>query len=134
MNKLKTLTAAIALSTFGFGVPAVMAQAGTSAPAQQGAALAQQYEPGQSATTPIGDEELKKFAEANANVAKVREEFSRKLNEENNQEKAQELQMEAQEKMMEAVRDADIAAPLYNEIAARIQTDPELQKRVEALQ
>ena len=43
------------------------------------------------------------------------------------------LQLEAQEKMVEAVQDADLDVPTYNEIATRMQTDPELQQRVESL-
>ena len=132
MNNLKTLTAAIAFATFGLGAPAVMAQAG-GAPAQQGAAPTQQYEQGQPAAAPIKDADLKKFVEADADVAKIRDKFSQKLSSTEDQEKAQKLQLEAQEKMVKAVQDNDIDVLTYNEIATRMQTDPELQQRAEAL-
>ncbi|GGB40149.1 hypothetical protein GCM10011502_11840 [Oceanisphaera marina] len=133
MNKLKTLTAAITFATFGMAANAAMAQAPAAAPAQQGGAPAQQFEQGQQAG-PITDGDLKKFVKANEEVAKVRDEFTQKLNEENDQQKAQQLQMQAQEKMLEAVKDNNMDALTYNAIAARIQTDTELQERLSALQ
>src|SRR5690554_1171443 len=123
MNNLKTLTAAIAFATFGIGAPAVMAQA-------EGAP--QQYEQGQPAATPISDDNLKKFVEADKEVAELRDEFSEKLSKAEDQEEAQKLQLEAQEKMVEAVQDADLDVATYNEIATRMQTDPELQQRAES--
>ena len=124
MKHLKTLTAAIALATFGVGAPAVMAQAGGAAQ--------QQYEQGQPAAAPISDDNLKKFVEADKEVAEIRDEFSEKLSKAENQEDAQKLQLEAPEKMVEAVQDADLDVATYNEIATRMQTDPELQQRAES--
>lgn len=125
MNNLKTLTAAIAFATFGLGAPAVMAQAGSSP--------TQQYEQGQPAAAQIDDADLQKFVEADADVAKIRDEFSDKLSSADDQEEAQKLQLEAQEKMVKAVQDNDIDVLTYNEIATRMQTDPELQQRAEKL-
>lgn len=133
MNKLKTLTAAITFATFGMAANAAMAQTPAAAPAQQGGAPAQQFEQGQQAG-PITDGDLEKFVKANEEVAKVRDEFTQKLNEENDQQKAQQLQAQAQEKMLEAVKDNNMDALTYNAIAARIQTDTELQERLSALQ
>lgn len=132
MNNLKTLTAAVAFATFGLGAPAVMAQAG-GAPEQQGGAPTQQYEQGQPAAAKIDDADLQKFVEADADVAKIRDEFSDKLSSADDQEEAQKLQLEAQEKMVKAVQDNDIDVLTYNEIATRMQTDPELQQRAEKL-
>lgn len=133
MNKLKTLTAAITFATFGMAANAAMAQTPAAAPAQQGSVPAQQFEQGQQAG-PITDGDLEKFVKANEEVAKVRDEFTQKLNEENDQQKAQQLQAQAQEKMLEAVKDNNMDALTYNAIAARIQTDTELQERLSALQ
>lgn len=124
MNNLKTLTAAVAFATFGLGAPAVMAQA-EGAPQQQ-------YQQGQPAAAPISDDNLKKFVEADKDVAELRDEFSEKLSKAEDQEEAQKLQLEAQEKMVEAVQDADLDVATYNEIATRMQTDPELQQRAES--
>ncbi|MGO1618265.1 MAG: DUF4168 domain-containing protein [Oceanisphaera sp.] len=133
MNKLKTLTTAITFATFGMGATAVMAQAPASAPAQQNGAPTQQAAQGQQAG-PITDGDLKKFVAANQDVAKVRDEFTEKLNEETDQQKAQQLQMQAQEQMLAAVKEHNLDALTYNAIASRIQTDTKLQERVSALQ
>lgn len=132
MTKLKTLTTAIAFATFGMTATAAMAQQ-APAPAPQTSAPAQPFEQGQAAA-PVTDGELKKFVKANEEVAQIRDEFSQKLNQEQDQQKAQELQMQAQEEMMKAVEKHDLDAPTYNAIAARLQTDPELQDRASALQ
>ena len=131
MNKFKTLTAAITLATFGLGATAAMAQApnAAAAPQQQAAPAPQGQQAG-----PVSDADLKNFVKANEDVAKVRDEFTQKLSKESDQAKAQQLQMQAQEKMLEAVEDNDMDALTYNAIAARIQTDTELQERVSALQ
>lgn len=143
MNKLKTLTAAITFATFGMGATAAMAQAPGAAPEQQGAPQqaqqgapqqAQQGAPQGQQAGPVSDSDLKNFVKANEDVSKVRDEFTQKLSEESDQEKAQELQMQAQEKMLEAVKKNDMDALTYNAIAARIQTDAELQERASALQ
>ena len=132
MNKLKTLTAAITFATFGMGATAAMAQAPQAAPAP---ATAEQAAPAPDQQAgPVSDGDLKNFVKANQDVSKVRDEFTQKLNEESDQEKAQQLQMQAQEKMLEAVKDNDMDALTYNAIASRIQTDTELQERVSALQ
>ena len=131
MNKLKTLTAALTLATFGFGASSALAEAPTAgaAPQQQAAPAPQGQQAG-----PVSDGDLKNFVKANQDITKVRDEFTQKLNEESDQAKAQQLQMQAQEKMLEAVQDNDMDALTYNAIAARIQTDTELQARASALQ
>ncbi|MBQ0744306.1 MAG: DUF4168 domain-containing protein [Pseudomonas sp.] len=121
MTTLKTLTAAICFATFGFATTAAVAQEG--APAQPPAA--------QQAAAPISDTDLEKFVEAEEKVAEIREEFTQKLNDAKDQEQAQSLQLEAQEKMMEAVGEVGIEVPVYNQIATRIQSDPELQQRAQ---
>ena len=134
MNNLKTLTAAIAFATFSLGATSVMAQPEGAAPAQQqqgqpGAAPAQQQQ-----AAPVSDGDLKKFVDASEDVAKIRDEFSQKLNNADDQEKAQQLQQEAQDKMLDAVKKSGLDAMKYNEIATQIQADPQLQQRAESLQ
>ena len=146
MNTLKTLTAAVALAALGAAAPSVFAQSNATSGAQ-GAAATQQGTATQqgsatqqgatgsmgAATTKISDSELEKFASAESKVSEIRTEFSEKLAEAESQEKAQSLQMEAQEKMVEAVRDEGMEIPKYNEIATRLQSDPELQQRVSSM-
>lgn len=148
MTTLKTLTAAVAFATFGLAAPAALAQSSTTSapPTQQqgttgtmGGDMAQQ----QGATGSMGatstptarlsDEELEKFASAESKVSEIRDEFSEKLADADSQEKAQSLQLEAQEKMVEAVREEGLEIPTYNEIAVRMQSDPQLQQRISSM-
>lgn len=132
MNALKTLTAAVALAAIGATAPAAFAQEAGGAPQgapQQGAPAGQMG----GAQTEISEEDLQKFAEADSAVGEIRDEFSERLSKAENQEEAQSLQMEAQEKMVEAVQSEGLEIPKYNEIATRMQSDPELQQRVQSM-
>ncbi|MEH6389389.1 MAG: DUF4168 domain-containing protein [Pseudomonas profundi] len=135
MNTLKTLTAAVALAALGATAPAAFAQAtggtpqGATQGAQQGAPAGQMG----GAQTEISEEDLQKFAEADSAVGDIRDDFSQRLSQAENQEEAQSLQMEAQEKMVEAVQSEGLEIPKYNEIATRMQSDPELQQRVQSM-
>lgn len=162
MTTLKTLTAAVAFATFGLTAPAALAQSSTTSapPTQQqgttgsmGGDMAQQQgttgsmgsDMGQqqgatgsmgATSTPtarLSDEELEKFASAESKVSEIRDEFSEKLADADSQEKAQSLQLEAQEKMVEAVREEGLEIPTYNEIAVRMQSDPQLQQRISSM-
>ncbi|KKN91056.1 hypothetical protein LCGC14_0222580 [marine sediment metagenome] len=143
MNTFKTLTAAIAFASIGATAPAVLAQAGSTAP-PPGAPAQQQQQPGTTGgqmgsgmgaatQAQLSDQDLEKFASAESKVSEIREEFSARLSEANDQEEAQNLQMEAQEKMVEAVEEEGLPIPKYNEIATRMQTDAELQQRIESM-
>lgn len=134
MNALKTLTAAIALASLGAAAPAVLAQGAAGgqtqgAQTQQGGAGAM----GGAAQTQISNDDLEKFATADEKVSEIRDDFSERLSQADNQEEAQSLQLEAQEKMVEAVQSEGLEIPKYNEIATRMQTDPELQQRIQSM-
>lgn len=135
MNTLKTLTAAVALAALGATAPAAFAQAtggtpqGATQGAQQGAPAGQMG----GAQTEISEEDLQKFAQADSAVGEIRDDFSQRLSQAENQEEAQSLQMEAQEKMVEAVQSEGLEIPKYNEIATRMQSDPELQQRIQSM-
>lgn len=162
MTTLKTLTAAVAFATFGLAAPAALAQSSTTSapPTQQqqgttgsmggdmaqqqgttgsmGSDMGQQGATGSMGTTStptarLSDEELEKFASAESKVSEIRDEFSEKLADADSQEKAQSLQLEAQEKMVEAVREEGLEIPTYNEIAVRMQSDPQLQQRISSM-
>ena len=135
MTNLKTLAAAVCLTAFGAAAPSVMAQAtgaqqGKAAQAQQGMP-AQQGMAGQQAASQITDGDLEKFVDASEKVFEIRDEFTEKLNDVEDPQKAQALQMEAQQEMMEAVSDSGIEVQKYNEIATRLQTDTHLQQRAQ---
>jgi hypothetical protein len=128
MNTIKTLTAAIALAAMGAGAPAAFAQA--TSPADQQGATGTQTQMGTAMQGEISDQDLERFASAEAKVSEIRDDFSERLSQAEDQSEAQSLQLEAQEKMVEAVQSEGLAVPTYNEIATRMQTDPELQQRM----
>ena len=135
MNNLKTLAAAVCLTAFGAAAPSVMAQAtgaqqGQPAQAQQGMS-GQQGMTAQQPATRITDDDLEKFVDASDKVFEIRDEFTEKLNGVEDPQEAQSLQMQAQQEMMEAVSDSGIEVQKYNEIATRLQTDTQLQKRAQ---
>lgn len=125
MTTLKKLTIAMGFASFAIAAPMAMAQA-------QDPAAGQQYgQPEQQAAAPVSDADLEKFVSAESKVNEIRDDFSQRLGQVDNQEEAQSLQLEAQEKMVEAVQDEGLDVGRYNEIATRIQTDPELQQRAQ---
>ena len=128
MTNLKTLTAAVALATFGMASTFAMAQASDPAQQQYGGAPEQQ-----AAAAPVSDADLQNFVEAANEVSEIRDDFTGRLEGVESQEEAQALQLEAQEKMVEAVEASGIDVTQYNEIATRLQADPELQQRAEAM-
>lgn len=139
MNNLKTLAAAVCLTAFGAAAPAVMAQATGAQQGQPAQAQQPQGQQGmtgqqgmaQQPATEISDGDLEKFVDASDKVFEIRDEFTEKLNDVEDPQKAQSLQMEAQQEMMEAVTDSGIEVQKYNEIATRLQTDTELQQRAQ---
>ncbi|WP_304640652.1 DUF4168 domain-containing protein [Pseudomonas sp.] len=128
MTTLKTLTAAVALAALGATAPAAFAQA--TSPADQQGATGAQTQMGGAMQSQITDEDLERFASAESKVSEIRDDFSERLSQAEDQAEAQSLQLEAQERMVEAVQSEGLAVPQYNEIATRMQTDPELQQRM----
>src|SRR5690606_17371256 len=124
MKALKTLTPAIPLAAVGTAALAAL-------PHAAGAAQ-REYQQGQAAAAPLSADTRQAFGEAAQDGADVRDDCAEMLSKPDTQEDAQKLQLEAQEKMVEAVQDADLDVATYNEIATRIQTDPELQQRAES--
>jgi hypothetical protein len=100
-----------------------------------GMALAQDYsmEQQQPPQVEVSDSELKKFAEAQAEITSIQQDFSGRLQGVDDPEAAHELQVKANEEMTEAVADAGLDVESFNNIAMAIQNDPELQQRLTAM-
>lgn len=108
----------------GLGAPLALAQAPVDpAPAAQPAAGAQQ----------VSDEKLESFAESLGEIMEIREEFTGKLQQTEDADKARELQQQANEKMLGVIEENDISVDEYNAINQAVQTDPELRNRVLAM-
>lgn len=94
-----------------------------SAPAQAGG--------GQSPDLDLSDGDVQKFAKAQNEVQSVREDYSGKLRNVEDTEKAREIQAEMQEEMLQAVKDAGMSAQKYNQVSQAAMQDEELRKRIE---
>jgi hypothetical protein len=79
----------------------------------------------------MNDRTLDRFAEAYVAIRRIQSDFADQLGEVEEREKARELQQEAQEKMVTAVEEAGLSVSEYNQVARRMQNDPELREKVE---
>lgn len=79
----------------------------------------------------LSDSDVEKFAKAQDEVQSVREDYSGKLRDVEDTEKAREIQAEMQEEMLQAVKDAGMDAQKYNEVSQAAMQDEELRKRIE---
>jgi len=73
------------------------------------------------------------FAEVYGGIQEIRQEYSMKLQETEDTQKARNLQQEAQEKMIEVVEDNGMSVSRYNELANMITSNPELMAEIEAM-
>jgi len=65
--------------------------------------------------------------------SQIREEFTGKLQQTEDADKARDLQQQANEKMLGVIEENDISIDEYNAINEAVQTDPELRNRVIAM-
>lgn len=125
-NSLKLFTVTIALL---FGMAATAQQQGQQQPPQQ-----QQQQPPQQQQQPetidVSDEQLEQFADAQVEIASIQQDFSARLQEVDDPEKAHDLQLEANEEMTAAVEEAGLDVESFNQIAMSIQNDPDLQQKL----
>lgn len=114
-NTIKLFVATLALT---FGVT-TMAQQQQSPPPQQ-----QQQE------VDVSDQELEQFAEAQSEIAGIQQDFSARLQQVEDPEKARELQRQANDEMTSAVEEVGLDVESFNQIAMAIQSSPELQQKL----
>lgn len=119
----KTLTASALLSALLLATAPVHAQtdAQTTPPAASQPAAS------------IDDAQLEQFASALNHISEIQEQAMAELSQVEDQQQAQVIQQEANEKMVDAVNESGLSVEDYNLIANQLQTDPELQQRLEAL-
>jgi len=111
--KLLALSAALL-----FGFPA-LAQETESTPA-----------PNAPQTMEVSDQQLQQFMDAQIEIAGIQQDYSSRLQQVEQPEKAQELQRQANQEMTTAVEDAGLDIESFNQIAMSIQNDPELQQEL----
>ncbi|NBB92005.1 MAG: DUF4168 domain-containing protein [Gammaproteobacteria bacterium] len=117
-NITKIFAAALAL-TFGLAAVAQEAQ-------QEGQAMQQQ----QPETIDVSDQQLEQFADAQTAIMGIQQDFSSRLQEVEDPEKARDLQRQANEEMTSAVEETGLDVESFNQIAMAIQNDPELQQKL----
>jgi len=107
------------------GRPPCIGAISQSGPTAQPAAGAQAQQ--------FGEEKLESFAESLGEIMEIREEFTGKLQQTEDADKARDLQQQANEKMLGVIEENDISIDEYNAINQAVQTDPELRNRVIAM-
>ena len=78
----------------------------------------------------VSDEQIDAFVEAHVNVNEVREEYTQRLQEAEDQEEAQQLQQEANQAMTDAIEDSGMDIEEYEEVAMAVNADPEVRDDV----
>jgi hypothetical protein len=81
----------------------------------------------------LDDQTKHQFAAAYADVLKVQNKYSRKLQGAADETEAREIQQRAQEEMVEAVRKANMSIDRYNEVVELISESPALLQEIEEL-
>ncbi|MEX2479849.1 MAG: DUF4168 domain-containing protein [Gammaproteobacteria bacterium] len=119
LRPITTLSALVAV----LAVAPIQAQEAANTPPPKAAEAA-------AATQAYGDATLRQFAKATQKVAEIRNEYSAKIGNTQDQNKAQELQQEAHGKMVDAITGSDLDLPTYNAIAEQIARDTQLEERV----
>jgi hypothetical protein len=122
MQLRKNLSLLTLAGTLLFGAHAV-AQEDASTPQQQAAPE----------TIEVSDQQLQQFADAQKDLAGIQQEFSARLQEVEDPEKARDIQREANQEMTTAVQDAGLDVESFNQIAMAIQNDPELQQELTSM-
>ena len=79
------------------------------------------------------EEMLQSFAEARAQVQRIREEYIPRIEDAQTRQQAQQLQQTANARMVQAINAAGLDVPTYNEIAESMRANSELRARVQQL-
>lgn len=90
----------------------------------------QQQMPQQQEAPEVTDAQVESFVDAYVAVNEVREEYTERLQNAEDQEKAQELQQEANEAMTAAITDSGMEVEEYQEVAMAVNADPDIRDQV----
>ncbi|MFP4194478.1 MAG: DUF4168 domain-containing protein [Desulfosalsimonas sp.] len=121
----KFLALAVALCFF------IAAPAAAEDKGQQKEQKEYDYEEPEKTAEDFSDGDLEKFAEAQEEVAEIRDEYSDELSGVEDNEKARELQDKYAQQMVDAIKDIGLDVQTYNEISMAVQNDSELKEKIE---
>ncbi|CAE6499090.1 uncharacterized protein DUF4168 [Nitrosomonas nitrosa] len=82
----------------------------------------------------FSEADLQKFAAAQKEVEVIRRNYTTRLENAGNPDKALELQQEASEVMVDAVKKQGLEIDTYNNIARAMGSNPDLRRKLEAMQ
>lgn len=125
MKKLTPLMFSLMLAFGIAGVANAQSAPANAQPAQQQGMAAEQAS--------FTDEQVEKFAETQPAIEAIRADYSQRLLDVNDPERAAQLQNEAVEQMVETVTEAGLEVETYNRIALTLQSDPQLRERIESM-
>lgn len=130
---LKVAIISIAAGAMSLAYAQQAPQQGTGGGGQQQQSAPPQAGGGRSAPDlDLSDSDIQKFAKAQNEVTSVREDYSDKLGNVEDTEKARKIQAEMQEEMLKAVEDAGMSSQKYNQVSQAAMQDEKLRKRIEA--
>lgn len=127
MQRITAFVSAAILSTGMVAAPMAMAQQDSSA--ANGSSQAQQG----ASTQNFSDKQLQQFADASQEIAKVSQEYTKKLQNAKDQAAQQELRKQANEEMVRVVKESGLSVEQFNAVGQAIQQDPQLMKRVQGM-
>lgn len=84
----------------------------------------------QQANVDVSDAEVQKFADVYNETAEVRQEYTQKLQNAEDQQEAQQIQREANEEIKAVIEDSPLTVERYQEIARATAQDTELRQRI----
>lgn len=126
---IRKVLAALMISGF-VASPAAFGQA----QGQQGQQQEAQPMPQEQQEAPdVSDEQIEQFVDAYINLSDVREDYTTRVQEAEDQEEAQAIQEEANEAMTAAIEDAGLSMEEYQEVAMAINADSEIRERVTSM-
>jgi len=129
-NGSRNLLAAACLSAGVAIAPAALAQAPAQPSQPSAPAAGQPSQPATPAPAAVSEEKLQSFAVALAEVEKIKQEYSQRLQSAGSQEEQQQIQNEAGQKMLQAVEAKGISVDEYNQIVQSAQSDPAVAERL----
>ncbi|MFO7839261.1 MAG: DUF4168 domain-containing protein [Desulfosalsimonadaceae bacterium] len=121
--------ALIFAASFLVSVPPLAAQQGQQG--QQGQQYQHQEPTQQQPAANFSDQDLQKFAKAEAEVNEIRAEYSEAIKGVEAADKAKEIQSKYTEQMINTIEDEGLSLNKYNKIAKAAQEKPDLQKKID---
>lgn len=127
--KFKPTPIALALILGAGALPLANAQYDSA----QGGSAAQGNPPSQQSAQ-VSDSDLALFQKASGKIAEIRQDYQKEQSQAKDAKEAQSLQAKASQSMVEAVQSFGLTVEQFNQIAAAVQSDPNIRERLDEMQ